>query len=247
MIRVDLHAHPRFFNLTAGLRLTEWTRPSIDQIALAGFKAGLDVVPITSCHNNLWDYYLGENTQKEYALHRIKEGEILLIPTREIQAVHNGERVDVNIVCPRDDTHLRRIAPKSRILDYVLDAGRASGGLVILAHPNENYAARLLEDGKIDSFEEYNWLENKRVEVPGRRGVAVSDAHRLADYGRAFTIVKTDSRSPEAIKDCIRKGAITPSYLECDRFDLISRLVARTKYAVSLVEAIARGKLGLEV
>ena len=236
MIKADLHGHPEFFNPERVFRLTEWHKVSLDDLR----NVELDGIPISDHHDTRWEHYLGKNVPPIYSIGKHK----YLIHTREIQALHEGKRIDINVICPVDDSDIRQIKPKERSLDYVLDAVRASGGIICLVHQEDiELIRKLLEEGKADINEQYNWIHGKEILIPGHKGIAVSDAHLLRDYGRAYTIFSIDELNIESLNYALKNQKFELVFKESFGNN-VARTVSRLKYSANVTEAIIRGKLG---
>jgi predicted metal-dependent phosphoesterase TrpH len=154
---------------------------------------------------------------------------------------------------------LREAIPPGLPPAAAIDAVRAQGGLVGIAHPFDRFRGSLGRAGT-DAFEALaatvDWIEAwnarlmlgdgnaraaklaARLEVPG---VAVSDAHTTLEVGIAATVVHGDPSTPDAL----RAALAGPFQLVTGRSSAYARLLGP---AAKLVQrARGRGRVPVQV
>ncbi len=203
---------------------------SVESVTAWYADAGYDVVAITD-HNQLTPAHLPRAPRlllvpgTEVDVGRTRLGE-----SYHIVGVGLGEMIEI----PRDVASRQRLAAQD-----VVGALRRAGAVVFIAHPYWSglVAEDLLPLDGVAGIEVFN--ANSEVDIgKGYSGVhwddclsrgkllwgaATDDAHwRLPDYGRAWTMVRAEERTREAIVGALAGGAFyasTGAVLEDVTFD----------------------------
>ena len=243
--KADFLFYPGFFNPNQGFRLTEWRRHSPEEIIniLNNQRTrshNQHVLAITSCHDDRWESYSGQSTD----IPMLCVGRLTwLIHTRVIQADYQGERVDMNVILPQDDTDIRKIQPREKPLSYVVDAANSSGGVVCLcSSPNAELASELYDQRRdsIDVIESYRWEHNTLTD---RKGLAVSGSHNPKNMFQSSTLFTSHPiPDPESIRSTLKQHNFSPIY---HTKPSLRRNLARLKLGMNTAESLARSKIGL--
>ncbi len=235
MLKIDFHVHSN---------LSPDGRSSIEQLALAAKRRGLDAIAI--CDHNL------------YALQNLQQIEgIYLIPGIEISS-HEGhilalfckDQLDLDSLCaaglPRATTVLAAIAKQ--------------GGLAVAAHPFARSPNNLLLEN-VDIIETINARATFKNKAANQQAIAYalsknlmqlagSDAHSAAEIGNAYCLIDIEQRPNmpasellDQIKSAILAGHCQPILDSNTKHYLkgLSQLqmAKRRKNLKSLIKALA--------
>ncbi len=170
-LRLDLHVHS-LHSPDGRVPLEAW----VNQLGIAGLQG----FALTD-HNTIDGHRRLAELAREYPMYRFLPG--VEVSTREGHLLVYG---------------VEELPPVRRPIDETLDWVRARGALAVLAHPfrwAHGVGRRVAERARADGIEAMNGhnavIANARAELlAARRGLAEtggSDAHELAELGRAFT------------------------------------------------------------
>ncbi len=144
--------------------------------------------------------------------------------------------------------------PPARLsAERVAKEARQFGGLVLAAHVERRAHGLLGVLGFQPPDLELDGLEAGPGELTQGR-VAGSDAHRLADMGRRFTVFETERASVEDLRRCLQEGRYRAGYramkeLSLHLLDLIENSVAAgaTWVELAIEENVAADRLVISV
>lgn len=256
--------------------LTEKRTPTIEDILLQARKKGVELLAITSCsspahQDKRWESYVREASKysKKFQVDTNKQ-RITARPNspNPIQLIHGQElktnQGDLNVLFAEKFVP---ILNSNGDIYYLIDAAKDSGESVLVGINQVSKCkiparqlGKLHKQGKIDFLETYIPLDTRRnngfamriSEETGIPGIAVSDSHRIEDIASASTIfpginpeeLKNYTELSKAIKTQL-KGKEFKDYIHCIGNDF-KKTSSRVLYGIRLLEAIARGKLGLK-
>lgn len=115
---------------------------------------------------------------------------------------------------------LRELVPRGLTAAETVDRIKAAGGIAVVAHPvrfPSGTGLSIAESVRFDAIEVLNGGNSsaangsalKLAERLGRPQTGGSDAHKIGEVGRAYTVVD-DASTEEQVLDAIRKGLSRP-------------------------------------
>ncbi|MFC7234075.1 PHP-associated domain-containing protein [Halosegnis marinus] len=189
MLRVDLHAHTRFFHARPGAP-TAFDPVGARLLAWYARRRGLDAVAVTN---------------HDYRYDAVADG-VTFLPGIEVSTTMGH----VTVVGPDPP---ERTVPGTLTPEETVALAHDRGCVAVLAHPFRGSTARR-SAAAFDAVEcngKHADTHAKARAVAERRGVPVvggSDAHYPFEVGRGYTEVEGDEATPEAVVAAIREGRV---------------------------------------
>jgi predicted metal-dependent phosphoesterase TrpH len=193
-LRLDLHAHSRY---------SPDSRATLEQLAARLPYTGLRGLALTD-HNTVRGHAGLRELQKSAPTYVFLPG--VEVSTREGHLLAYG---------------VTEAPPPRRPVLETIDWVRAHGGEPVLAHPfrwTHGVGRRVAETAPVRALEARNGhnseVSNARAELVGaRRTIGLtggSDAHAVAELGRAFTFFPEDAVSTDDLLEALRRGHTQP-------------------------------------
>ena len=188
-MKANLEFHPSFFSKGDRPHLTEWSQPSLSEIAKTGVINCLDILAITSCVNaehkdKRWENYFEEKATGfiERLNWNTHQGMRFRNPlaNKTLYLIHGQEfktdKGDVNILFADKTLDATKIPSRTGAnfggllidFDYLLDAAQDSGeNPLVLYYPRGDELSilklrELYQQGKLHALISYNGMEGRR-------------------------------------------------------------------------------------